>query len=224
MFRVVGFIAAVVIIMAHLPASSRKMSNWTDEDHKECLRLMHKAHGCGVLKALCELVEQETDWSVVSGRNLEGNMSDAAKRQRSDDEANGVLISSPTKPMPSPSQLSYAPLPTAATSGPMLFAGNDPAPVVQLPTGVASLEVWGRTKVSFGKFMNKRTYMSLHLSTDPEDRRYKSWLSSRISNGSPQLQDLVKYLQAMGDVSVTGNMEDKQLVMIPGTDIPRRLG
>ena len=66
--------------------------------------------------------------------------------------------------------------------------------------------------------------MSLHLSTDPEDRRYKSWLSSRISNGSPQLQDLVKYLQAMGDVSVTGNMEDKQLVMIPGTDIPRRLG
>jgi len=224
MFRFVVFIAAGAIVMAHLPASSMKMSNWTDEDHKECLRLMHKAHGCGVLKALGELVEQETDWSVVSGRNPEGNMSDAAKRQRSDDEASAVLTSSPTKTMPSPSQLTYAPLPTAAASGPMVFAGNDPAPVIQLPTGVASLEVWGRTKVSFGKFMNKRTYMSLHLSTDPEDRRYKTWLSAHFTNGSPQLQDLVKYLKAMGDVSVADSMEDKQLVMIPGTDIPRRLG
>lgn len=210
--------------MAHLPVSSLKMPNWTDEDHKECLRLMHKAHGCGVLKSLCELVEQETDWSVVSGRNLEGTMSDAAKRQRSDDEASGVLTSSPPKTMPSPSQLSYAPMSTVAALGPMVLAGNAPAPVLQLPTGVASLEVWGRTKVSFGKFMNKRTYMSLHLSTDPEDRRYITWLSAHFSNCSPQLQDLVKYLKAMGDGSVADSMDDKQLVMIPGTDIPRRLG
>ena len=210
--------------MAYLPTSSLKMGDWTDEDHQECLRLMHKAHGRGILKALVELVEQENDWSVISGRTTEGNMSDAAKRQRSEDEIKELKNVSPQKFVPCSSQPAYAPMPAVAAPTTLVHPGNEPVPAVQLPPGVTSIEKWGRTMVSFGKFMNKRTYMSLHLSQDQDDHRYKVWLSAHFVNGSPHLRDLVNYLRAMGDKSVTGTSDDKQVVMIPGTDVPRKLG
>ena len=109
------------------------MSDWTDEDYQECLRLMHKAHGRGILKALVELVEQENDWSVISGRTTEGNMSDAAKRRRSEDEVKGTATVSPQKLGPYPSQPAYAPMPAVAAPTTSVHRGNDLVPVVQLP-------------------------------------------------------------------------------------------
>ena len=137
--------------MAYLPTSSLKMGDWTDEDHQECLRLMHKAHGRGILKALVELVEQENDWSVISGRTTEGNMSDAAKRQRSEDEIKELKNVSPQKFVPCSSQPAYAPMPAVAAPTTLVHPGNELVPAVQLPPGVTSIEKWGRTMVSFWK-------------------------------------------------------------------------
>ena len=52
-------------------------------DHRECLHLMQKAHGCGVLKAMVALVmDQDPGWSIVSGQSNDGAMNDASKRLR----------------------------------------------------------------------------------------------------------------------------------------------
>ena len=184
---------------------------WTDADHRECVRLMQKAHGCGVLKALMSLVtDQDPDWSLVSGKSSEGAMSDASKRLRE---------TSTDKFMKT-----YAASPELGTMAVPMPNDGYTAKVPKLPPGVVSVEAWGRTKISFGKFKDKRTYSDLHVSQSMEDRNYKSWLAPRHEKGSPQLQDLVNYLLAMGDPTVIDHAHDDQVVKIPGTDIPRKMG
>jgi hypothetical protein len=197
--------------MSNLSPAPFSPASWTDADHRECIRLMQKAHGCGVLKAMVSLVmDQDPDWSVVSGQSSEGAMNDASKRLRE---------TSADKPMKT-----YAASSEIGTMAvPMPSAGYG-VKVPKLPPGVDSVEAWGRTKISFGKFKDKRTYSGLHVSQSAEDRSYKSWLAPRHEKGSPQLQDLVNYLVAMGDPSVIDLVHDKQVVTIPGTDIPRRMG
>ena len=75
--------------------------------------------------------------------------------------------------------------------------------------------------ISFGKFMNKRSYLSLHMSRSDEDVGYKKWLMSHYSKGSHQLRDLVEYLMSVKDETAVENGGAQQ-VLIPGTNIPRR--
>ena len=50
--------------MSNLPPASFTPVTWTDMDHRECLHLMQKAHGCGVLKAMVALVMRSGSWLV----------------------------------------------------------------------------------------------------------------------------------------------------------------
>ena len=186
--------------------SHRAMSAhaWTDEDQQLCLKLLCKARDCGVLPALMKhVMEKECEWDVISEKPALGAMSDASKRLREDDAPTsyGGRGSEPTAPLPSAtSALSTMP---------------------NLPPGVQSLSEWGGFMISFGKFMNKRSYLSLHMSRSDEDVGYKKWLMSHYSKGSHQLRDLVEYLMAVKDETAVENGGAQQ-VLIPGTNIPRR--
>ena len=200
-------------------------SDWTEKDHRECLQLMRKAQGCGVLTNLYECVRHDNDWSLIPSTAGEGSMSDAAKRQRNEDASAEQISAPPVMAHPAPSTSAYAcQAVAAAVPPPMVGTGAVLDTSSKLPPGVPTLAAWGRTKVSFGKFMNKRTYLSLHQSNSDEDRSYKKWLAAHATNGSPHLKDLVNYLMCMGDSAMVGCHDGSQTVLIPGTDVPRVMG
>lgn len=178
---------------------------WADEDQQQCLKLLHKARDCGVLPALMKhVMEHEREWDIISEKSELGAMSDASKHLREDDVSTsyGGHGSEPSAPLPS----ATSPLST----------------VPNLPPGVRSLSEWGGFMISVGKFMNKRSYQSLHVSRSDEDVGYKKWLMSHYcSKGSHQLRDLVEYLMALKDEVAVENGGAQQ-VLIPGTNIPRR--
>ena len=210
--------------MALSKASSADVAGWTETDHYECLRLMRKAQSFGVLQPLVETVYGESDWSLISGCPGEGSMNDASKRLRSEDEATERVNAPPKMVMSGPPCQSYSNVKGYKTVPPSVTeVGTDVGTLPNLPPGVPTLKDWGRTKVSFGKFMNKRTYLSLHQSNTEEDRSYKKWLSAHFANGSAHLKDLVNYLMAMGDSMVVDCKDGSQTVLIPGTDVPRVL-
>jgi len=109
---------------------------------------MQKAHGCGVLKAMVALVmDQDPGWSIVSGQSNDGAMNDASKRLRE------TSADKPVKTYATSSELGTMAVPMPSTG----YGVKIP----KLPPGVGSLEAWGRTKISCGKFKDKRTYSGL---------------------------------------------------------------
>lgn len=177
---------------------------WTDADQQECLRLMYKARDCGTLPALVKhVMEVGTEWSFIPSDS--GAMNDASKRLREEEPQQSPYAARggmPPVPLPSGAKETFS--------------------VPKLPPGVKSLDEWGRNMVSFGKFMGKQSYASMHQSKDDEIISYKKWLASHYSKGSPQLRDLVDYLTEMKDCTMVSTGSD-QGVLIPGTNIQRRL-
>ena len=96
--------------MALSKAFSTDVAGWTETDHHECLRLMRKAQSYGALQSLVEMVNGETDWSLISSCPGEGSMSDASKRLRSEDEMTERLTA-PPKMVMSGHQPSRIPMP-----------------------------------------------------------------------------------------------------------------
>ena len=177
---------------------------WTEEDQQRCLSLMCKARDAGMLQMLFKKVmDADGSWDFIPAVETGGPMNDASKRLHEEDPStsyhdrgHGGLVPPPMAPVVKPD-------------------------VPKLPSGVSSLEDWGRNLISFGKLKGKRSYASLCNSKDKEDVDYKKWLHAHFSNGSPQLRDLVEYLIAMKDRALVAS-GDSQSVMIPGTDVPRR--
>ena len=132
--------------MSNLPSASFSPVTGTDQDHRECLRLMQKVYGCGVLKAMVDFVLEQTPPGQSVVREP---MNDESKRQR--DGNDEKLMGSHDAP---PVTTNIPPPTTSARYG-----SNGP----ELPPGVSSLEMWGRPKITFGKLKDKLTYSGLHL-------------------------------------------------------------
>ena len=177
---------------------------WTEEDQQRCLSLMCKARDAGMLQMLFKKVmDADGSWDFIPAVETGSSMNDASKRLREEDSSTsyhdrgyGGLVPPPMAPLVKPD-------------------------VPKLPSGVSSLEDWGRNLISFGKLKGKRSYASLCNSTGKEDVEYKKWLHAHFSKGSPQHRDLVEYLIAMKDRTLFAS-GDSQSVMFPGTDVPRR--
>eukprot|EP00435_Cladocopium_sp_Y103_P061985 s2072_g23.t1 len=178
---------------------------WTEDDQRQCIGLLYKARDCGVLPALMKHIrEPECGWDVIPDKPDVGAMSDASKRLRENDGPTSYGGRGSEHPVPMPS------------------ATTTESTMPNLPPGVKSISEWGRNMVSFGKFMNKRSYLSLHQSHSDEDVSYKKWLMCHYAKGSHQLRDLVEYLMAVQD-EVAVDAGKSQQILIPGTNIPRRL-
>ena len=103
------------------------------------------------------------------------------------------------------------PLPKASGYGEVLAP-----PGFTLPEGVSSMEMWGRSMVSFGKYKGKKCCLEILMDNSEDMVSYKKYLYDHTSHGSHQLRDLTSYLKASG----YQHMKSQQ-PMIPGTDIVR---
>ena len=97
-------------------------------------------------------------------------------------------------------------------------AGGDERPgPVDLPQGIESLEMWGKTLISFGQYKGKYSYYE--VATDKSLWDYRKWVRSHInqrtSKGAPL--DFAMYLRAHD----ARHGPAKQLPVIPGTSIAR---
>ena len=137
-------------------------------------------------------MESEGDWDVISDKPGVGAMTNASKRVRENDVPATYAGRGSEPP---------APMPSAATTVPTM---------PNLPPGVKSISAWGGFLISFGKFMNKRSYQSLHNSRSDEDVSYKKWLMSHYSKGSHQLRNLVEYLLAVNDEVIVESGKSQQ--------------
>ena len=88
---------------------------------------------------------------------------------------------------------------------------------VDLPQGIDSLEMWGKTMMSFGQYKGKYSY--IEVATDKSLWDYRKWVRSHInqrtSKGAPL--DFASYLRAYD----ARHGPTKQLPVIPGTSIAR---
>ena len=133
-----------------------------------------------------------------------GSMSDASKRRQ---DASGPAATR------SRGSANAEPAATAATP----TAGGE-----ELPTGIESIEVWGRTLIKVGKLKDSNLcYDELYQSTTEEHKGYVKWLvdhSVSKSIGRPMM-DLIDYLMAktrQAQGATTSN------IYSAGTKIPRR--
>ncbi|CAK9065318.1 Copia protein [Durusdinium trenchii] len=179
----------------------------TAGEMEECTRLMVKARAAGAWPALMQRLTDIEDinadlaWSGSSA----GTMGDGSKRLR-DDARGGKpqdVYWSPVEPLVPP------PMPAAA-----LPTGSG-YPVESLfPDGITSVDQWGATMFSFGKFKGTRSYEEVANSASSEMSSYRAFCTSHFATGSAGLKDFVKYLKAR-------NMGDRSNVVIPGSHVPR---
>ena len=96
-------------------------------------------------------------------------------------------------------------------------AADDSQGPVDLPQGIDSLEMWGKTMISFGQYKGKYSY--IEVATDKSLWDYRKWVRSHInqrtSKGAPL--DFSRYLKAYD----ARHGATKQVPLIPGTSIAR---
>ena len=96
-------------------------------------------------------------------------------------------------------------------------AADDSQGPVDLPQGIDSLEMWGKTMISFGQYKGKYSY--IEVATDKSLWDYRKWVRSHInqrtSKGAPL--DFSRYLKAYD----ARRGATKQVPLIPGTSIAR---
>jgi len=89
---------------------------------------------------------------------------------------------------------------------------------VDLPQGIDSLEMWGKTMVSFGQYKGKYSYQE--VATDKTLWDYRKWVRTHINQRTSKgaALDFAKYLKAHD----ARHGQVKQMPVIPGTAIPRQ--
>ena len=89
---------------------------------------------------------------------------------------------------------------------------------LDFPPGICSLEQWGRTVISFGKYADA-TITYDDVMTDPQYSGYLKWCKSHLSvhTAGKVAMDFVKYRSAYEKKS----NKDSGL-LIPGTNVERR--
>ena len=153
-----------------------------------------------------------------------GAMSDASKRQRSSSPkgppapVSAIPAVIPehglgdfTPPRQYPGEPARIPASPAAESTTSETSSAPTTPAMQvplrplpfpLPSGVSSMEEWGRTVVGFGKFGGKNiTYWRLATMDTDEAGSYRMWAMNRVKGSNEALTDLARYFSnasAMG--------------------------
>ena len=196
--------------------------SWTTDDYDQCVDLVIRARHRGALPDVMRRVHRiengqqasflasglaDGDYAMCDEISGLGAMTDAAKRNRSDDEEDDKTYCKVNREH-GPSAHSYAP-------GSM--PGGSPLKSTQLPLGINSLEEWGTFKVPFGKFKGKKTYYDIFSDNSDEMETYRNtYLLPRRESGSALLKDLVQYLDAM-----KYEQGNQQMPLIPGTNVRR---
>lgn len=126
----------------------------------------------------------------------EGAMTDASKRREE-----GLLATPPAKRSPT-APAGYTgeqqEVPWTVVSG-LETPGLHPKPSneIQLPEGVPSLEVWGRTLMSFGRCQPKHvSYAELSESTEERDVDYCKYCLARVKSATGGMKDFAMYLES----------------------------
>ena len=167
--------------------------SWTQKDADQLRELVRKAWENG-LQVENEIVDAE--FQVIETK---GAMTDATKRRLAESGPSASDESSTMKP--------YAP--SSAPAAPFNQEVNTmPQPV--LPTGVNSIDDWGRTVISFGKYRYQHmSYYEMMTSKDPDHVSYV------------KLHDLTSYITEwrLDQARARGS----QQVLIPGTCTVRTL-
>ena len=127
-----------------------------------------------------EDLAEDLSWEPVSGKSLAGAMTDGSKPLRENDD--------PVKMMPYAStafgsEALPPPMPSPSTGD----KATGMAPQIALPDGVPSLERWGQTMVSFGKYKNVKTYAEVAEDTDPD--MCKNYCQSHFKSGLGELHE-----------------------------------
>ena len=67
---------------------------------------------------------------------------------------------------------------------------DDVTKMVSLPPGVPNVQTWGRTVMSFGKYMKSGlTYDQMYRSSDSQIMSYCQWCRARMSSSEGYLKD-----------------------------------
>ena len=213
-----------------LPGYDSYLIAFSETDKKCCVDLLTKAMLLGegddvwteavaTFKSRRDKYIREDMWDTVcaqyQARRLRadgGTMADSSKRQRS---------TGPMKTMPgTPPQMFREPpswtegslseaSPDRPRGPPVPRPVNEPRPAAAshrhpdrdvLPRDVASLEQWGLTKITFGKYASKNiSYKGLVNLRDRESTSYIKWCIPRAKTGGEALADLAKYLSVLKD-------------------------
>ena len=192
------------------------MEMW-DQARELCESKVKSFHERGLWPAVLKEIQEH------KGKHA-GSMSDASKRQRSTSPAgppppisaipptvpeHGLGNFTPPKQYPgdapripsSPAARSSTSETSSAPTTPVERGFQRPPPFA-LPSGVTSMEEWGRTVVGFGKFGGKSiTYYRLATMDTEEAGSYRMWAMNRANGSNEALTDLARYFSnasAMG--------------------------
>eukprot|EP00435_Cladocopium_sp_Y103_P006224 s2324_g2.t1 len=154
-------------------------------------------------------------FSVIESMDGYGAMSDASKR-RSDDQCGDL------------SKRMYAPSAELESEGEPMCKPVGKTPNGQpifLPSGVNSVEEWGRSVIQFGKFIPKKgingiSYEELFMSREEEKLSYVDWVIKQVRGAKGLLLDLSLYLCVRKAQTAD---DGSQLPVIPGTNMARIL-
>ena len=173
--------------------------SWTQKDADQLRELVRKAWENG-LQVENEIVDAE--FQVIETK---GAMTDATKRRLAESGPSASDESSTMKP--------YAP--SSAPAAPFNQEVNTmPQPV---PTGVNSIDDWGRTVISFGKYRYQHmSYYEMMTSKDPDHVSYVKWAMARHQSSDGALHDLTSYITEwrLDQARARGS----QQILIPGED------
>eukprot|EP00435_Cladocopium_sp_Y103_P038006 s382_g10.t1 len=149
-----------------------------------------------------EVTEPSTpgSFSVIESMDGAGAMSDASKR-RGTEFLDGL------------SKRMYAPAAEMESCGEPMCKSVGVTPHGQpifLPSGVDSVEIWGRSVIQFGKFMPKKgvtgiSYEELFQSRDEDKLSYVDWVVKQVRGAKGLLLDLGLYLCIRKTQTETGD-------------------
>eukprot|EP00435_Cladocopium_sp_Y103_P059146 s252_g21.t1 len=174
--------------------------DWSPTEMSQTVMLVTKARRLGLMDDVMKAVYQEENARamVTKTNDATGSMNDSSKRLREAMPAVGYAEGM------SPSPKTYFSPPCSTWNPPMSVSaapyGMNVAvpPGVTLPEGVNSMDEWGCSMVSFGKFKGRKSYREI-LQDDSEDMvSYKKYLYDHYGHGSSQLRDLTAFLMASG--------------------------
>lgn len=169
---------------------------WTTEDMAQSVQLLVKAHRHGRTEEVLKAVDIEC--RKLSECESRQDMNDSTKRLRDDPSSSGgygqpARVGMSTYRMHAESIGPSPPMPMSS-SPVTVVADENP-----LPPGVPSLEKWGQSLISFGKYAPKKViYKELLDDVSTEVMSYKKYLFDHFETGSPGLRDLVSYMKASG--------------------------
>lgn len=98
---------------------------------------------------------------------------------------------------------------------------SEASKMVCLPPGVPSVEAWGQTLISAGRFKGAdMSYAELLAVTEPSTLSYKHWCRAHAFTLHGAMRDLAQYLLLMHHEDTGNQIVDGPL--IPGSDLKRQ--